>query len=135
MPTIFLVDTTLATSLYPRRPGRRPNFPAEFNRQVVEATLQPGASVSIIAREHDVNANLVFRWRQQYQDGVFGPVSHAATLLPVQVIETPADVPPAVLPQIEPVSEIVIETGKVRLRIIGAPDPQTVQLVLQQLLR
>lgn len=54
---------------------------------------------------------------------------------PVQVIETPADVPPAVLPQIEPVSEIVIETGKVRLRIIGAPNPQTVQTILQQLLR
>ncbi len=124
------MDTTLATSLYPRRPGRRPNFPAEFKRQVVEATFQPGASVSIIAREHDVNANLVFRWRQQYQDGVFGPVSHAATLLPVQVIETPA-----VLPPIESVSEIVIEAGKAKLRIIGVPDPQTVQIILQQLLR
>ena len=129
------MDTILDTVAPARRTGRRPNFPLDFKRQVVEATFQPGASVSLIAREHDVNANLVFRWRQQYQDGVFGPVSHAATLLPVQVIETPADVPPAVLPQIEPVSEIVIETGKVRLRIIGAPDPQTVQLVLQQLLR
>jgi len=129
------VDTTLATSLYPRRPGRRPNFPAEFKRQVVEATLQPGASVSIIAREHDVNANLVFRWRQQYRDGLFGPATHPATLLPVKVIETPAGVPTAVLPQIESDPGIVIEVGKARLRIIGAPAPQTVQLVLQQLLR
>ena len=129
------MDTTLATSIYPRRPGRRPNFPAEFKRQVVEATLQPGASVSIIAREHDVNANLVFRWRQQYQDGVFGPVSHAAKLLPVQVIETPAEIPVAVFPPIDSVSEIVIEVAKAKLRIIGAPDPQTVQIILQQLLR
>jgi len=27
----------------------------------------------MIAREHDVNANMVFRWRQQYQDGAFDP--------------------------------------------------------------
>ena len=67
-------------------------------RQVVEATFQPGASVSLIAREHDVNANLVFRWRHQYQEGLFGPVSQSATLLPVQVIEAPigsATSPPA----------------------------------------
>jgi len=51
--------------------GRRPNFPPEFKRKVVEATFQSGASVSLIAREHDVNANLVFRWRQQYQEGLF----------------------------------------------------------------
>ena len=125
----------MVTSLYPRRPGRRPNFPAEFKRQVVEATLQPGASVSIIAREHDVNANLVFRWRQQYQDGVFGPVSHAAKLLPVQVIETPSEIPAAIFPQIDSVAEIVIEVAKAKLRIIGAPDSQTVQIILQQLLR
>lgn len=129
------MDTTLATSLYPRRPGRRPNFPAEFKRQVVEATLQPGASVSIIAREHDVNANLVFRWWQQYQDGVFGPVRHAATLIPVQVVETPAEIPAAVFSPIDSVAEIVIEVAKAKLRIIGAPDPHTVHIILQQFLR
>ncbi|WP_405046685.1 transposase [Pseudomonas sp.] len=58
-----------------RRPGRRPNFPPEFKRKVVEATFQSGASVSLIAREHDVNANPVFRWRHQYQEGLFGPVN------------------------------------------------------------
>ncbi|WP_370695231.1 transposase [Pseudomonas sp. FP1740] len=36
--------------------------PPAFNRKVVEASYQPGASVSMIAREHDVNANMVFRW-------------------------------------------------------------------------
>lgn len=35
-----------------RRPGRLPNFPPAFKRKVVEATFQPGASVSSIAREH-----------------------------------------------------------------------------------
>ena len=56
-------------------------------------------------------------------------------MLPVSDTELAADAPAAVLPKIESVSEIVIEAEKVRLRIIGAPAPQTVQLILQQLLR
>ena len=32
-------------------------------------------------------------------------------------------------------SEIAVEVGKAKLRITGAPDPQTLQLVLQQLVR
>lgn len=60
----------------------------------------------MIAREHDVNANMVFRWQQQYQDGAFGLV----TLLSVEV-------------------------EKAKIRIADTPDPQTLQLTLQQLLR
>ena len=116
-------------------PGRRPNFPTVFKRKVVETSYQPGTSVSMIAREHDINANMVFRWRQQYQDGAFGPVGQSATLLPVEVIETPVGLPPPVpLPQ-ESHSEILVEVGEAKLRITGTPDPQTLQLTLQQLLR
>lgn len=128
------MDTILDTVTPARRAGRRPNFPLDFKRQVVEATFQLGASVSLIAREHDVNANLVFRWRQQYQDGLFGPVSQNATFLPVQVVETPTDLP-HIQAKPERHSEIIVEVGKAKLRITGTPDPQTVQLILQQLLR
>ena len=129
------MDTILDTVAPAHRAGRRPNFPLGFKRQVVEATFQPGASVSLIAREHDVNANLVFRWRQQYQEGLLGPVSQSATLLPVQVVEAPMDLPQVIQPPAECYSEIAVEVGKAKLRITGAPDPQTLQLVLQQLLR
>ena len=129
------MDTILDATAPTRRTGRRPNFPLEFKRQVVEATFQPGTSVSLIAREHDVNANLVFRWRQQYQEGAFGPVDQSATLLPVQVIEAPMELSQVVQPQPACHSEIVVEVGKAKLRITGTPDPQTVQLILQQLLR
>jgi len=128
------VDTILETLAPARRPGRRPNFPLAFKRKVVEATFQPGASVSFIAREHDVNANLVFRWRQQYQEGLFGPVNQSPTLLPVQVIETPTGLP-HIQAQPQSHSEIVVEVGKAKLRITGTPEPQTLQLILQQLLR
>lgn len=128
------MDTILDTVAPARRAGRRPNFPLDFKRQVVKATFQPGASVSLIAREHDVNANLVFRWRQQYQEGLFGPVNQSATFLPVQVIGASTDLP-HIQAQPESHSEIVVEVGKAKLRLIGTPDPQTVQLILQQLLR
>jgi transposase len=32
---------------------------------MVAETLEPGASVSIVARRHDVNSNQLFRWRRQ----------------------------------------------------------------------
>lgn len=41
----------------------------------------------------------------------------------------------AVFSPIDSVAEIVIEVAKAKLRIIGAPDPHTVQIILQQLLR
>ncbi|WP_410866040.1 transposase [Paraburkholderia sp. SIMBA_027] len=40
---------------------KRPNFSNEFRREIVAKTLQPGASVSRIAREHGLNDNMVFR--------------------------------------------------------------------------
>ena len=128
------MDTILDTA--PARcPGRRPNFPPDFKRKVVEASYRPGVSVSLIAREHDVNTNMVFRWRQQYQDGAFGPISQHVNLLPVEVIEAPIELPPPVPLPPECPSEILIEVGKAKLRITGKPDPQILQLTLQQLLR
>ena len=103
----FLVDTILDTTAHARRIGRRPNFPREFKRKVVDGTLQPGASVSLITREHEVNANLVFRWRHHYQDGAFGPANQSAMFLPVQVIETSQ----TAQPQLESHSELVVEVG------------------------
>jgi hypothetical protein len=39
---------------------------------MVEETFAPGQSVSIVARRHDVNANLLFDWRKQYRLGKLG---------------------------------------------------------------
>ena len=48
----------------------------EERRKIVEATLQPGASVSRVARRHDVNANQVFHWRKLYREGRLGERNH-----------------------------------------------------------
>jgi transposase len=38
-------------------------------RRIVAETLVPGASVSVVARRHDVNANQVFKWRRELAAG------------------------------------------------------------------
>jgi transposase len=50
----------------------------------VEETLLPGASVSRVARRHDVNANQVFYWRKLYREGQLGSRTDAQ-LVPVKV--------------------------------------------------
>lgn len=67
------------------RVGQRPRQRRtdEEKRRIVEETLVAGASVSVVARRHDVNANQVFSWRQQYQRG---ELSGGASLVPVGVI-------------------------------------------------
>jgi len=56
---------------------------AEEKLRIVAETLEPGASVSVVARRHDVNANQVFTWRRQYRDGNLGG---RTGLVPVGVV-------------------------------------------------
>jgi transposase len=58
----------------------------EEKRRIVEETLVAGASVSIVARRHDVNANQVFAWRRQHRRGELGGGKSVAALVPVGVI-------------------------------------------------
>ena len=41
-------------------------WPESLKREIVAASLMPGASVSRVARRYDVNANQVFAWRRHY---------------------------------------------------------------------
>ncbi|HGB6495722.1 TPA: transposase [Salmonella enterica subsp. enterica serovar Birkenhead] len=51
-------------------PGRRkgcPNYSPEFKHQLVAASCEPGISISKLALENGINANLLFKWRQQWR--------------------------------------------------------------------
>lgn len=53
-------------------------------RRIVEQTLEPGASVALVARANGVNANQVFKWRRALERGELVEPSAASTaLLPV----------------------------------------------------
>ena len=56
----------------------------EFKLAVVTQSLLPNASVSRIAREHNINANQVFAWRKLFGDGQLAPSETACALLPVE---------------------------------------------------
>src|SRR5215469_1262222 len=58
--TTGLVDTKRGRST-----GKRRRWPEVLKRRMVAETLEPGASVSIVARRHDVNANQLFKWRRE----------------------------------------------------------------------
>ncbi len=73
------------------RPVRRWRTVSE-KRLIAELTLEPGASVALIARAHGVNANQVFKWRRALKRGELN--EHTATstsLLPV-VVSSPCEV-------------------------------------------
>src|SRR5437773_12235057 len=59
--TKSLVDTKRK----PLSVGRRREWPEALKHQMVAETLEPGSSVSIVARRHDVNSNQVFKWRRE----------------------------------------------------------------------
>ena len=50
------------------RPGRR-RWTAAQKQRIVEETRAPGASVSVVARRYDINANLLFKWKRQAEAG------------------------------------------------------------------
>ena len=73
-------------------PGRRkgcPNYSPEFKQQLVAASCKPGISISKLALENGINANLLFKWRQQWRDGkLLLPSSESPQLLPVTLDAT-----------------------------------------------
>ncbi|WP_320711577.1 MULTISPECIES: IS66-like element accessory protein TnpA [Enterobacter cloacae complex] len=68
-------------------PGRRkgcPNYSPEFKQQLVAASCEPGISISKLALQNGINANLLFKWRQQWREGkLLLPSSESPQLLPV----------------------------------------------------
>ena len=48
---------------------RRRRFTTEQKLAVVAETMQPGMSISYVARRHGLSPSLVFRWRQLMSEG------------------------------------------------------------------
>lgn len=118
------------------KPARR-RYTAEYKSELVERSLQPGASVSAIALENGMNANVLFKWRREHLRAVSGgQVRRAAhaMLLPVEVATTGALAPQGT-PSRPVASEGVIEIdiGAARVRLRGSVDECNLRCVLQAL--
>ena len=119
--TIGLVDTKQQPG-----PTKRRQYSEALKRQMVAETQAPGASVSIVARRHDVNSNQLFRWRRQ--------------LLPKAMIESGAMVPVEIAPDggrprrtdREGVIEIAFGCGA-RVRLRGEVSSERLRQVIELL--
>jgi transposase len=109
-------------------------WPDALKREIVAASLEPGASVSVVARRYEVNANQVFGWRKQYRDGSLAAAAPIAPMLvPVTVTsESSCNIASAS----NALDTIEIElVGKYRVRVGGGFDGKALRRVLDVLER
>lgn len=88
--------------------------------------LEPDALVALIARQNDINANLLFEWRRHYLEGADGLATEAAAvaapqetqtaLLSAGVVEDP--------PKSLPADDRVCEVETTPARALGAASRQ-----------
>ena len=121
-------SSVMGTSLVERR--RHRSWPDDLKREIVAASLEPGSSVSLVARRYDVNANQVFAWRKRYRSGPAEPTG--LQLMPVTV--TPDR--PIASAAARANEQIAIElVGGYRVRIGNGVKASALRLVLDVLER
>jgi transposase len=81
----------------PRGPGegleasrrRRRSWSTAEKRKIIAESFAPGSSVAQVAQRYDLNANMLFTWRRQFQLTL--PASlDAARLVPVSISPEPS---------------------------------------------
>jgi transposase len=126
-----------------RAKRRRRQHSPTLKRELIQRSLQPGASVSGIALDSGINANLLFRWRREHlRANGRGPMSTPAPTMPVLLpvkIESPMPrvaAPPVGPPQPRDRANpgtIEIDIGGARVRLRGPVDESSLRAVLQAL--
>ena len=116
----------------------RRRYAAQFKRELVDRSLQPGASVSGIALENGINANVLFKWRREHLRAASDVQEHGAAqavLLPVKLAATVTAAVQEATPPRSPglVGVIEIDIGAARVRLRGSVDKANVRCVLQTL--
>jgi transposase len=102
-------------------------------RQIVQLTLQPGASVAEVARAHGVNANQVFKWRREFERGEL--TDGCAALIPVTVTglsESASDAERAPQGSCKGAIHIELE-DRATISVESGADPSLVRLILESL--
>ncbi|WP_256664732.1 transposase, partial [Pseudomonas sp. BAV 4579] len=61
---------------------RRRRWSTDQKLAIVRGSLEPGQSVSVVARRNGINANKPLLWRKLYQDGSLSAVSAGEAVVP-----------------------------------------------------
>lgn len=110
--------------------GRR-SYTLDEKQRMVAESYEPGASVSRVARRHEINANLLFTWRRQLRE----PSRSAPPieLIPVDIVsDEPAPHTAAVEAERRGAIEITLISG-VRVRVDGGVSEATLKRTLSAL--
>ena len=128
--TTGLVDTKRSSN----RPKRR-QWPEAMKRWIVAETLAPGASVSVVARRHDVNANQLFKWRREMA-AEEPPATTASVgsvaMLPVEIVAEPSEARRPERARRSGTIEITFACGA-RVCVRGAVSAETLRQVIELL--
>ncbi|MBV8072676.1 MAG: transposase [Acidobacteriaceae bacterium] len=102
-------------------------------RQIVQLTMEPGASVAEVARAHGVNANQVFKWRRAFDRGEL--VESCSALIPVTMSSaSEASDEPEEAPQASSGGAIHIELpGRAMISVESGADPVLLRSILESL--
>ena len=130
--TTGLVDTKRRRST-----GKRRHWSEVLKRRMVAETLEPGASVSIVARRHDVNANQLFKWRREMMSEQLPAADESVAMLPVEIAQ-PVELAPERAGEPRSrlrrsgVIEITFGSGA-RVCLRGEVSPETLRQVIELL--
>ena len=120
---------TLTQSQQVGEPARKHRWRTKAERRaIVEETLEPGASVSRVARRYDVNANQVFHWRKLYHEGRLGTTSN---FLPVRVADEQRGEAVNESGFIAQAGTMEIKLSRGTLRIVGSVDVTALRTVME----
>jgi transposase len=115
------------TLVEPQQASRKRRFPTALKIQIVEETFEPGNSMSLVARRHDINTNQLFAWRRLYRNGMLG---QSSKLLPVRVE-----------PEIQPATDVDVDHGSMleifvsnrRIKAVGLVDGELLRIAIEAL--
>jgi len=124
--TKLVVDTKRTPRLAKRR-----SWSEALKRQIVAETEEPGASVSIVARRHDVNANQLFQWRRELLPQEQGDVENGQ-MVPVEIVPVRERRERRRRVEASGFIEIAFSSGA-RVCIRGEVSPRTLRQVIELL--
>ncbi len=108
--------------------GRRRRWSTDAKAAIVAESFAPGASVSAVARRHDISPSLLFLWRRQAtqaaQVAERGDRGMLPGFVPAAIIGCGSQLPSGEQAAIE------IEVGAVRIRVRGTIDRRALCEVL-----
>jgi len=108
---------------------RRRRWSLQDKLQIVEETMQPGVTVTEVARRHGLAPSVVFTWRRLAREGRLGDAG--PVFMPVEITPVPVQAIPAASPTRRTgVIEIVLGRGR-RIRVDREVDAEALRRVLQ----